>query len=478
MNPDTSTFIDALVCDWRNTFAVNQHERPILIRTTTRGNRIACDLNSKLAQRQIRKAAKKAGVRLSTRQLKEVIDYLIDEAHGNGVTVITSLRIARHHGGIAIDTMNGRNEVVLLSDGNVKRDACCPEVVFLRTDAMLPYPEISAEPDLKLVRKYLNTGDQECFILEIKLCHILATPIEAHASFPIIHVQGSEGTAKTTAAKLLKTLVDPNSVDAVAMPKNQEDLYHAMAGNLLTIIDNARTISDSMSDLICAAAYGINAKKRQLYSDLNSVIMPIQGSICITSIDQVFTQPDAMSRLVPITTKPINKQDRKSEAQLLSQFEQDKSKIFTGLLDLTAKIIDKLPEAVPTNAERMAGFSHFLAAAELADGVPDGIFQGAYSSLIESTMRDSADENELISAISKLLIKYDDCIDLSPADLLRELTLTTPRELRSQAWPRDPASMSRKLNTLKSLMLIQGIRYETYRQSGRKILIKRKQAGE
>ncbi|NVK01169.1 MAG: hypothetical protein HWE12_06460 [Oceanospirillaceae bacterium] len=478
MIPDISTLTDALIGDPRNTFAVNQHERPLFIRATTQGNRIACDLNSKLALKQIRKSAKEAGARPSTRQLREGIEYLVDEAHGSGVTVITSLRIARHGNGIALDTMNGRNEVVLLSDGEVKRDAVCPEVVFLRTDAMLPYPEISEEPDLTLLRKYLNISDMERFVLEMKLCHILATPIGPHASFPITHIQGQEGSAKTTAAKLKKALVDPNRVDAVAMPKNQEELYHAMAGNLLTIIDNARTIPDSMSDLLAAAAYGINAKKRQLYTDLNSVILPIQGSICVTSIDQVFTQPDAMSRLIPITTKPISKQDRKSEAQLFSQFEEDKPKIFTALLKLTAKIIDKLPDAVPTNPERMAGFSHFLAAAELADAVPAGHYQGAYSALLESAMSDIAEENELISAISKLLNKYAGEIDLSPAELLKELTLTTPRELRSVAWPRDPSSLSRKLNTLKGLMASQGIRYETYRHGGRKILITRSQSGD
>jgi len=476
MIPDISTLIDSLIGDPRNTFAVNQHERPIWIRATARGNRIACELSSKLALKRIRKSAKKSGVRLSTRQLKELIDYLIDEAHGNGVIVTTSLRIARHGNGIALDTMNSRNDVLLLSDGEVKRDAVCPEVVFLRTDAMLPYPEISEEPDLTLLRKYLNISDMERFVLEMKLCH--TTPIGPHASFPITHIQGQEGSAKTTAAKLKKALVDPNRVDAVAMPKNQEELYHAIAGNLLTIIDNARTISESMSDLMCGAAYGINAKKRQLYSDLNSVIMPIQGSICVTSIDQVFTQPDAMSRLIPITTKPISKQDRKSEAQLLSQFEEDKPKIFTALLKLTAKIIDKLPDAVPTNPERMAGFSHFLAAAELADAVPAGHYQGAYSALLESAMSDIAEENELISAISKLLNKYAGEIDLSPAELLKELTLTTPRELRSVAWPRDPSSLSRKLNTLKGLMASQGIRYETYRHGGRKILITLNQSGD
>ena len=64
---------------------------------------------------------------------------------------------------------------------------------------------------------------------------------------------------------------------------------------------------------------------------------------------------------------------------MLSALEADLPVIQRGLFDLIAQIMAHLPSVEVTNPQRMIDFVRWLAALEMVDGTPAGIYQDVYA---------------------------------------------------------------------------------------------------
>ena len=71
---------------------------------------------------------------------------------------------------------------------------------------------------------------------------------------PLLMLNGHQGSAKTTAARILKTLVDPSAVDVGPLPKTVAEIAQLLSHQYFTIFDNLSEIKPAVSDLLCQAA--------------------------------------------------------------------------------------------------------------------------------------------------------------------------------------------------------------------------------
>src|SRR5437667_12134418 len=102
--------------------------------------------------------------------------------------------------------------------------------------------------------------------------------------YPVLALHGEQGSGKSTAARLLRKLVDPNVASLRAAPRNEHDLMIAANAGWLLSFDNLSSIPAWLSDALCRLATGGGFATRELYSDDNERIFSAQRLIILTGI--------------------------------------------------------------------------------------------------------------------------------------------------------------------------------------------------
>lgn len=213
---------------------------------------------------------------------------------------------------------------------------------------------------------------------------------------------------------------------------------------------------------------------RQLFTDEEQNVTRLHVALVLNGIHSFVNQPDFAQRCLPLELLPIQESNRKSEVQLMEEFEADTPAILRGLFELIADVFTHLPNAKVTDPERMFDFSQWLAAMELAHGLPAGVYQGAYSTVLNDGQRDTLLDNLLAAAILEFA---EDQFDGSvwsgkPSELLAELNKRMSRNFqRSREWPDNPIALSKRLVPLRAALMSQGIRVELSRGKHRLITI-------
>ena len=114
---------------------------------------------------------------------------------------------------------------------------------------------------LEDLRRLLNLGaDQnEDFILIV--CWMLGA-LWPSGPYPILAIDGEQGSGKSTLSRLLRGLVDPNKAQLRAPPRTEGDLIVAANAGRIVALDNVSFIDADMADVICRLATGAGLSKR------------------------------------------------------------------------------------------------------------------------------------------------------------------------------------------------------------------------
>src|SRR5206468_557800 len=82
--------------------------------------------------------------------------------------------------------------------------------------------------------------------------------------FPVLQLHGEQGATKSTAAKVLRRLIDPNKSLLRKAPKTDDDLLISAAHSWVMTFENTSRIEPSLSDAICRLSTGGGLSKRAL----------------------------------------------------------------------------------------------------------------------------------------------------------------------------------------------------------------------
>jgi hypothetical protein len=229
-----------------------------------------------------------------------------------------------------------------------------------------------------------------------------------------------------------------------------------------------------MADALCIAAIGGSLTTRQLYSNADMVSLRLHGALVLNGIHAFIDQPDLSQRCVPLTLRPLDEQDRRTEKALTRAFETDLPTIFRGLLDLIANVLTHLPVVESTHPERMITFSNWLAAMERVDDVPAGVYQAAYSAIVSDGMLDSLVDNPVGAAVLALgEDRRGERWSGTPSELLSTLDALVGRRASNSRdwWPQNPIALSKQLRPLEAAFRRQGIGIRLSRSRERRITI-------
>ena len=190
----------------------------------------------------------------------------------------------------------------------------------------------------------------------------------------------------------------------------------------------------------------------------------VQCPVLLNGIHNFYDQPDLAERMLVLHPEVITSENRQSKARLQADFEAALPVIFRGLLEYCAKVLKHLPAVEPNQPARTYDFSHWFAAMERADDVPEGVYQESYKENLREAQLDSLLENPLAAALVQFSESLKNEWKNEPLRLLEELNELTPMSVRrTQDWPPNSIALTKRLKALQAGLRSQGI----YVESGR-----------
>ncbi len=386
-------------------------------------------------------------------------------------------RVAPYQDGIEIDLGDEAHNRVRITPGCVETIESGSQTLFVRSPVMKAMAMPAEHGDHKLLQKYLpNLAYFDFLLLIAWITYTLAHPKIATTKYVILVVDGGQGSGKSFLCHVTSCLLDPNLVGTQLMHSNHKDLAIAGRNAHVLMFDNIRSFSPAMSDILCIASTGGATSSRALYTNDGQNVMRLHVAMVLNGIHPFITQSDLAQRCLPITLKPLTPSNRKSEKELIAEFNADLPMILKGIFELTASIMKYLPEAEVLYPERMLDFSHWLAALELALDHPRdmlGAIQQSYSEALTQGQRNSLEENLL----GATLIEFAEALDSkswsgSPSEFYQELTaMLSPSTAKSRDWPQNQIALSKRLRPLQPALLSQNIDLNFTRGKSRTITI-------
>jgi hypothetical protein len=336
------------------------------------------------------------------------------------------LRLAANDGGIVIDLGDSEGRaVVVRPDGWQVADHS--PVPFRRTalTGVLPVPERSGTLDE--LRNLLNVSADTWPLIVGWLVAALLPDIP-HA---ILLLSGIQGTGKSSAARVLVTLIDHSSAPLRSQPRDVEQWAVAAAGSWTVALDNLSHIPAWLSDALCKASTGDGLVKRALYTDGDLAVLAFRRVVLLTSIDAGSLRGDLGDRLLLADLEPIPESQRRTEKELDDAFTARRARIFGALLDAVSAVLAKLPDVRPERLPRMADFGRVLAACDAA-----GVTDGALALYLDQSGRIAGDviEGDAFAAALMEFIRRRGKWEGTASDLLAAMTSNAER--LPQGWPK------------------------------------------
>jgi hypothetical protein len=388
--------------------------------------------------------------------LEDVIRIFKTRALFDGAEQPVFLRIAEYDGKTYLDLADPVWNAVEISVAGW-RVVANPPVKFVRSRGMRPLPKPVAGGHVNRLRPFLNIADEQWPLV---LTWILAA-YRRRGPFPILPLNGEQGSCKSSTSAVLRNLIDPNAATLRSAPRDERDLFIAANNSWVITLDNLSHLPDWLSDALCRLATGGGLATRQLYSDLNETIINVQRPIILNGIAEVATRGDLLDRSIVISLPTVGAEKRRDEAEFWSEFESAKPKLLGALLDALAATLAQLPQIKLARKPRMADFALFGVAVERALGWPAGTFINAYYAN-RASANYSAIEASPVALAVHALVESGRVFEGTATDLLNELSSYADEQTRShRGWPDSGWKLSCTLRRLTPSLGTSGVEVTT-----------------
>jgi len=311
----------------------------------------------------------------SPQALQDAIGVLDARAQFDSPESEVFTRVAPFPNGICIDLCSKNWDAVLITPAGWEVVANSP-VRFRRSKGMLPLPRPTLGGSVSSLRGLINIGDDKNWILLLSWLLAAARP---RGPYPVLILQGEQGSAKSTTARLIRRIIDPSTALLRTPPRDERDLVIAANNSWMVAYDNLSGLPQWFSDALCRLATGGGISTRELYSDTDEVILDVQRPVILNSIDHLPERPDLAERSIILTLPRIDELSRRDEAQLSADYERELPKVLGAFCGALSCALRGLPEVQLPRKPRMADFALWATAGEEGFGSAPGSFMAAYS---------------------------------------------------------------------------------------------------
>jgi hypothetical protein len=350
-------------------------------------------------------------------------------------------RVGGANGKIYIDLANDKWQAIEVSSAGWKvLDSKQVPVRFRRAPGLLPLPVPQSGGSVDDLRSFLNVKSNDDF--ELALAWLLAA-MRDRGPYPLLALMGEQGSAKSTFATILRSLVDPNTAALRSFPREDRDLFIAASNGWIVGYDNVSRIPSWLSDAMCRLATGGGFSTRKLYTDDEEQLFSAQRPIVLNGIEDFVSRPDLADRTIFLTLDPIPEERRKADQALQRELDQVRPQILGALLDLVVVGLQRLPQTRLARLPRMADFALWGTACEREAGAFMRAYENNRASAVEVVL-----EADLVATAVRILMRTRDGKGWAgtSTSLLKALNeVVEEDQRRGRDWLGSPRALSGRL---------------------------------
>jgi hypothetical protein len=345
-----------------------------------------------------------------------------------------------------------------------------PDVHFRRPAGLLPLPMPCHDGSIDLLRPYVNLDDRD-FRLMVAWLTAALRPV---GPYPILALHGEQGSAKSTLAKILQLLIDPQASDLLSPPKSTRDLMITAVNGWLLAYDNISVMPTWLSDSLCQLVSGGGFASRALYSNDERVVIHAQRPVILNGIEEFIRRGDLADRTVFLHLRPIVPAKRRDEASFWRSFHAEYPRILGGVLDAVVGGIRILPSVNLAEMPRMADYARWGEAVGRGLGwAPDRFLKTYNTNRKEATLTTLDD-----SAVGMILLELAPRLtrwEVSSTELLAKLTMVAGKKLAASArWPKTAHQLSNELRRVAPQLFLHRLSIQFTRNRDRRLIVIRK----
>ena len=286
----------------------------------------------------------------------------------------------------------------------------------------------------------------------------------------VLALYGEMGSAKTTIARMLTSLIDPATPALRSDPRDIGDFVIAAQSRWVVGLDNVSHISPWLSDAACRLAVGGGYAKRELYSDADEVLFEATRPQLMTGITEYITRSDLVDRAMQETFLAIPSHRRRRESDLNAAFETARPLLVGALFDDLAAGLRAAPDVKLTSLPRTADCAAWAVAVETGRG-EDTRFMLAYWSAIDAAHLQAIEAERHRTGMLKLLedlAAFGTVWEGTAEELLEKLgDLAGVAATKARGWPRGGRSIAGELTRLAPALRGIGVTLKTGRREAR-----------
>ena len=384
----------------------------------------------------------------NTSALNDAVTALAGMAKFDGPARPVFVRLAMLDQAIYIDLGDETWQAVKITADGWTVVADCP-IRFRRPRGILPLPVPQPGGSVEALRPFLNVASDDDFILAVNW---LLAALRPAGPYPLLNITGEQGSAKSTTARILRSLADPNITPLRSTPGTDRDLMIAATNAHVCAFDNISKIPKWLSDAFCRLATGGGFSTRQLYTDDDEALFDAMRPILFTGITDVAIEGDLSDRTIGVMLPVISDRRRQTERDLWAGFEAVKPAILGALLSAVSTALQNLAATKIPEPPRMADFACWGVAAEPSWPWAAGRFLKAFTANRADLIETSLDGSPLADMVRAL-----GSWEGTSKDLLEQLERRVPEGARPRDWYRRPRQLADDLRRLAPLLRKVGI---------------------
>ena len=311
----------------------------------------------------------------SKKAIEEAVHQLTSFALFRSPCEEVFIRSARHDGKIYLDLCDSDWRVVEIGPDGWQVIDRSP-VKFQRRSYMAAMPEPKRGGNIKLLRPFVNVSCDEDWVL---LVTWITASLLPEGPYPILALLGEQGSSKSTLAKVLRMLIDPNASPLRSEPQSVQDLAVSAAASWLQVYDNVSRLTPAIADAICRIATGGAFAARRLYTDGEEFVINLARPVLLNGIEDIVTRGDMLDRTVVLSLPGIEDDARRAESEFWEAFSIAQPLILGALFDAISTALRVRHKVKLDRMPRMADFALWGAAVADALGWAPAMFEQSYS---------------------------------------------------------------------------------------------------
>lgn len=405
----------------------------------------------------IREYRRTDGTTPGAQPVQDALNDLAGRARYDSPECEAHARLAEHDGAIYLDLCNVDWQAVrITSEGCSILESKVLPVKFRRTRGMLALPLPQHGGSLGELRRFINVRAEDWVLVAAWL----VAAMRPGRPFPVLTLNGEQGSAKSTTARILRALVDPNKAALRSVQRDVRELMIAATNGWLVALDNLSSIRAWLSDAVCRLSTGGGFAVRENYSDDDEVLFDAMRPVLLNGIEELATRSDLLDRAIIVTLPTITEERRREEADLWREFDEARPRLLGSLLTAVSTALRNLPHVRLDRLPRMADFARFAVAAEPALDCTPGAFLTTYKH-----NRMSANDLALeASPVATVLLAFVDEVETwrgTARELLKELNERAGDMTGAEGWAKSAQSLGGILKRLAPNIRASGVDVKT-----------------